>query len=133
MHSVESFVNIGQELLRMRNQLRNKSPLGSAQNSVSDPLKPTYDYLDTEKKLEQPERLARKDGNWPDLEAALFHWQLATNRQNNTVTGHLLQEMAKRLWLRMPQYRDLPVPKFSAGWLDAFKTRYRISRRIRHG
>lgn len=33
----------------------------------------------------------------------------------------------------MPQYRDLPVPKFSAGWLDAFKTRYHISRRKRHG
>jgi hypothetical protein len=104
-----------------------------SQSTVSDSLKPIYDYLDTEKRLERPERLARKDGNWPDLEAALFQWQLATNRQNNTLTGHLLQEMAKRFWLRTPQYRDLPVPKFSAGWLDAFKTRYHIRRRIRHG
>jgi Tc5 transposase DNA-binding domain len=49
------------------------------------------------------------------------------------VTGLLLQEMAKRFWLRMPQYRDLSVPKFSAGWLNAFKTRYHIRRRTRHG
>ena len=41
--------------------------------------------------------------------------------------------MAKRFWLRMPQYRERPVPKFSAGWLDAFKARYHISRRKRHG
>jgi hypothetical protein len=41
--------------------------------------------------------------------------------------------MAKRFWLRMPQYRHLPVPKFSAGWFDAFKTRYHISRKKRHG
>jgi len=33
----------------------------------------------------------------------------------------------------MRQYRELPVPKFSAGWLDALMTRYRISRRTRHG
>jgi hypothetical protein len=32
----------------------------------------TFDYLDAEKKLERPERLARKDGNWPDLEITLF-------------------------------------------------------------
>ena len=62
-----------------------------SQSTVSDSLKPTYDYLDTEKKLERPERLAHKDGNWPDLEAALFEWQLATNRKNNTVTGLLLR------------------------------------------
>jgi hypothetical protein len=67
-----------------------------SQSTVSDSLKPTYDYLDAEKKLERPERLAHKDGNWSDLEAALFQWQLVTNRKNNTVTGHLLQEMAKR-------------------------------------
>jgi hypothetical protein len=66
-----------------------------SQSTVSNSLKPTYDYLDAKKKLERPSRLAHKDGNWSDLEAALFQWQLVTNRKNNTVTGHLLQEMAK--------------------------------------
>jgi hypothetical protein len=89
IRNVESFINIGQKLLWMPNQLRTKSLLGSApkihpisQSTVSDSLKPIYDYLDTEKKLERPERLIRRDGNWPDLEAALFQWQLAINRQN---------------------------------------------------
>ena len=34
-----------------------------SQSTVSDSLKPIYDYLDTEKKLERPERLTRKDGS----------------------------------------------------------------------
>jgi hypothetical protein len=104
-----------------------------SQSTVSDSLKPIYNYLDTGKKLQFPDRLARKDGKWPELEAALHQWQLSINRQNNTVTGLLFQEMARRFWLRMPQYRDLPVPQFSLGWLDGFKARYSISRRKRHG
>jgi Tc5 transposase DNA-binding domain/Fission yeast centromere protein N-terminal domain len=103
-----------------------------SQLTVSDSLKPTYHYLD-EKKVEQPERLRRKTGSWPDLEAALYQWQLATNRKNNQVTGLLLQEMAIRFWLSMTQYKDFPVPKFSAGWLDAFKIRHYISRKKRYG
>jgi hypothetical protein len=67
-----------------------------SQSTVSDSLKPIYDYLDKEKKLARPKRLARKDGKWPDLEAALHQWQLAVNRKNNTVTGQLFQEMARR-------------------------------------
>ena len=98
MHSVENFVNIGQKLLRMLNPPRKEiaawfsakfHPI--SQSTVFDSLKPTYDYLDTEKKLERPERLAHKHGNWPDLGAALFEWQLATNGKNNTVTGLLLR------------------------------------------
>jgi hypothetical protein len=50
------------------------------------------------------------DGRWPELEAALYQWQLSINRKNNTVTGLLFQEIIRRFWLRMPQYRDLPVP-----------------------
>lgn len=41
--------------------------------------------------------------------------------------------MAKRFWLRLPQYQDLPMPKFSSGWLDSFKTRHDISRKKKHG
>jgi Fission yeast centromere protein N-terminal domain/Tc5 transposase DNA-binding domain len=104
-----------------------------SQSTVSDSLKPIYDYLDKEKRLARAERLARKDGNWPDLEAALYQWQLAINRKNNQVTGLLFQEMERRLWLRMPQYRNLLIPKFSSGWFDSFKTRHSIARKKRHG
>jgi hypothetical protein len=93
MRNVESFVNIGQKLRWMPNQLKTKSLLGSAPNSNLSLnrqfLTPSSLYMTTwtQKKLERPERLIRKDGNWPDLEVALFQWQLAINRQNNTVTG----------------------------------------------
>src|SRR3954462_6058690 len=63
----------------MPNQLRTKSPLDSALNSI----------LSLNRLFPTPSSLfmtTRKDGNWPDLEAALFQWQLATNRQNNTLT-----------------------------------------------
>jgi hypothetical protein len=45
-----------------------------SQSIVSDSLKSTYNYLNTEKKVERPERLVRRDGNWPDLETALHQW-----------------------------------------------------------
>jgi hypothetical protein len=67
-----------------------------SQSTVCDSLKPFYSYLDKEKRIEHPERLKRKDGSWPDLEAALYQWQLSVNRKNNSVTDQLLQEMAKR-------------------------------------
>ena len=104
-----------------------------SQSTVSDSLKPTYDYLDKENKLAYPERSYRSQGNWPDLEAALHQWQLHINRSSNTVSGLLLQEMARRFWQRLPQYQGQPMPKFSLGWLDNFKNRYNITRRKRHG
>jgi hypothetical protein len=42
-----------------------------SQSTVSDSLKPVYSYLDKDKKPQFPDRLARKDGKWPELEAAL--------------------------------------------------------------
>ena len=50
-----------------------------------------------------------------------------------TMTGELLKEMAKKIWTRLPQYSHEEMPKFSNGWLDAFKAHHFISFRIRHG
>jgi hypothetical protein len=86
-----------------------------SQSTVSDSLKPTYDYLDKEKKLAHPERSYKTQGNWPDLEAALHQWEVHINRSNNTVSELLLQEIAKRLWQRLPQYQNQSMPKFSIG------------------
>jgi len=61
-----------------------------SQSAVSDSLKSIYNYLDTEKKVDCPERRARKDGNWPDLEAALYQWHPGINRNNKQVTGQLI-------------------------------------------
>jgi Tc5 transposase DNA-binding domain/Fission yeast centromere protein N-terminal domain len=104
-----------------------------SQSTVSDCLHSNYAYLDTHIKPLQPDRLNRREGKWPALEAALYEWQLAVNRSNHIVTGALLQEMATRFWGQLAQYQGLPVPKFSTGWLNTFKTRHAISRRRRHG
>jgi hypothetical protein len=45
MRSVESFVNMGQKLLRMPNQLRNKSSLGSAR-LVSEKIEDSLDQTE---------------------------------------------------------------------------------------
>src|SRR5271170_6320816 len=104
-----------------------------SQSTVSDSLSKAYAHLDTEKKLVRPDRYRAREGRWPELEAALHHWQLVVNRSNNTISGELLQEMAARFWQKMEQYHELPLPKFSAGWLDNFKNRWNINRRKRHG
>ena len=76
VHSVESIVDTRQLLRRMLNQPSKRSLFGSVPNSirslnplVSDSLKPITTW--TQKKVERPEQLAGKDGNWSDLEAAL--------------------------------------------------------------
>lgn len=54
-------------------------------------------------------------------------------RRGATITGEILQEMANKIWDRLPQYSALERPKFSHGWLHKFKQRHNIRQRIRHG
>src|SRR5438270_9098771 len=68
--------------------------------------------------------------DYPDLEDMLYHWEQAANRSGRlTVTGEILQQMALKFWLKLPQYSTLEPPKFSSGWLHGFKARYNIKRR----
>jgi Tc5 transposase DNA-binding domain len=56
--------------------------------------------------------------NYPDLEAALYQWEIAANSSGKlTITGDILQQMAARLWHRLPQYFNFEPSKFSTGWL----------------
>jgi Fission yeast centromere protein N-terminal domain len=61
-----------------------------SQSTVSDCLHSNYVYLETQTKPLQSDRLNRRVGKWPTLEAALYEWQLAINRPNHTVTDALL-------------------------------------------
>ena len=70
---------------------------------------------------------------WPELESSLQEWQLRMVRGGATITGDILKEMARVFWDKLPMYRDLPVPKFSSGWLEGFKQRHHIKRRMKHG
>lgn len=101
------------------------------QSQVSKILSKEYSFLDEDK---WQEKNKNKSAQYPDLEAALHHWQIMANRSGKiTVTGDVLQEMALKIWHKLPQYVNLDPPKFSAGWLSAFKARHDIKKRKRHG
>lgn len=67
-----------------------------SQPTVSDSLKPAYNYLDKDKKIQFSDLLARNDGSWLEPEAALHLWQLPIYRKIDIVTGQLFQEMTRR-------------------------------------
>lgn len=104
-----------------------------AQSSISDILGPTYVHLDNTKALLRPDNKKTRASHWPDLEEALFDWQQKMQNKGAVITGDILKEMAAEFWIRLPQYNHLPIPKFSNGWLQAFKKRHQIKRYTRHG
>jgi Tc5 transposase DNA-binding domain len=63
----------------------------------------------------------------------LTHFQLRMTQKGASITGQILQEMAQKIWDRLPQYSASERPKFSVGWLNNFKQRHSIRLRIRHG
>jgi hypothetical protein len=72
------------------------------QSQVSKILSNQYSFLDQDGWLD---RKRNKMAEYPDLEAALHHWQLTANRSGRlTVSGEVLQQMATRLWQKLPQY-----------------------------
>jgi hypothetical protein len=48
------------------------------------------------------------------------------NRKGATITGYILKEMADKFWDTLPQYSSLERPRWSDGWLTAFKQRHHI-------
>jgi hypothetical protein len=55
------------------------------------------------------------------------------NRKGATITGYILKEMADKFWDTLPQYSSLERPRWSDGWLTAFKQRHHIKQKLRHG
>jgi hypothetical protein len=72
-------------------------------------------------------------GDWPVLEAALFEWQQRMQNKKATITGDILKAKAAEIWGKLPQYSDVPMPKWSNGWLEGFKKRFRIKEYVQHG
>ena len=50
-----------------------------------------------------------------------------------TITDDILKGMALIFWDKLPQYADAPQPRFSTGWIDAFKARHQIKKFRQHG
>ncbi len=54
-------------------------------------------------------------------------------RANLPCTEDLLKETARRLWEKIPEYKDLATPAFSNGYIDGFKMRFKIKRYKKFG
>jgi hypothetical protein len=72
-------------------------------------------------------------GDWLDLEGALFEWQQRMQKNKAVITGEILKNQAGKLWDSLPQYEGKEKPKFSNGWLDGFKKRFKIKEYVQHG
>ena len=42
------------------------------------------------------------------------------------ITSEILKTKAKELWAALPQFDDIKEPKWSNGWLEGFKKRFKI-------
>lgn len=106
------------------------------QAQVSKILSSTYAHLDglDLKKDKKALNLKRTSaGDWPDLEAALFEWQQRMQKSKAIITGEILKDKASKLWKSLPQYADVEEPKWSNGWIQNFKRRYKIKEYVMHG
>ena len=73
---------------------------------------------------------------WPELEEALYEWQLRKENQRVVLTGAILKEMAgeffRKLAVVIPHYQNTEF-KASTGWFDEYKSRHKVRQRARHG
>lgn len=101
------------------------------QSTISESLSDRYSYLDNPLPSFSDTHRRSRPSQWPILERILFEWQQSLQQQGNLPTGDLLIAKANEIWPKIPQYRDRPQPKFSAGWLSKFKARHQIKKKQR--
>jgi hypothetical protein len=95
------------------------------QASISDCLQDRYKHLDAPIKAD-PRAYRAREGKWPLLERILFSWQQQFEVKGLPVSGELLAEKARDIWLAVPEYNTKQVPEFSPGWLGKFKSRFKL-------
>lgn len=106
-----------------------------SQPTVSEILSDRYQWLDhpTDPTPLREDSARHRQSHWPDLEHILYTWQQIVEGKKGLVTGDLLIVKARQIWSTLPQYKDLPQPRFSQGWLSNFKARYKIHAVTQHG
>ena len=81
----------------------------------------------------RPDSKRIRTGSYTELEAALYQWQQFMQKNGQVgISGLMLQEKAMHFWEKMPIYAQFVMPKFSQGWLTAFKKPYKIRKFILH-
>jgi hypothetical protein len=98
--------------------------------TVSRVLSSQYDYLDGG---DAGIRTRKSTAHWPLLDDALFEWQRQHIENGFPMTGPIIRLKAAEYWRKIPEYKDLPMPVFSDGWLTRFKNRYSIRWHTFHG
>ena len=54
-------------------------------------------------------------------------------KKKAVIIGEILKNQASNLWDSLPQFEGKDKPKFSNGWLDGFKKRFKVRTYVQHG
>jgi len=103
-----------------------------SQSTISESLDDRFQHLDAEAPLSNTAYRVRAAA-WPILEAILYEWQQKIEAQGALVSGDLLADKAREIWLQIPTYQGQTIPEFSSGWVTKFKQRWGIKEVIQHG
>ena len=101
-----------------------------SQSTISESLSTRYAFLDTGKATNFKKS---RQAAFPILETALKETLLRLNNKGMPLTGDIIISIAKQLWVKIDQFKDQPMPSFSKGWLDGFKSRHQFRRYRQHG
>jgi hypothetical protein len=120
----------------LRSWFENETGRKIDQGTVSRILSSKFAHLDSD--TQKPSQLGAKrhyNGEYLSLEQALYEWQQHMQKKNAIIRGDILKLQASEIWRRLPQYRDgiEEEPKWSNGWLQGFKRRFKIKEYVRHG
>lgn len=99
-----------------------------SQSTISESLSDTFEHLDEQDDLMNPEVKKGRLSRWLDLEAALFDWEQRMLMKKATVTDETLVSTAERFFSKLPQYHGVKPPVFSPHWLESYKARYKAKR-----
>jgi DDE superfamily endonuclease/Tc5 transposase DNA-binding domain/Fission yeast centromere protein N-terminal domain len=104
------------------------------QGQISTITSSSYAYLDSDDRKNSKLNSKRSyQGDYPDLEDALYHWHIQMEKKKAILTGDILKAKAHEIWSRLPQYSQQQEPKWSNGWLNRFKKRHNIKEYKLHG
>lgn len=107
-----------------------------SQSTVSDSLSDRHKHLDGPITAPTGFNLAgnaqrQREGSQPLIEKILFEWALTINHSGGNITGDILRSKAQQIYTRLRP--EDAAPTFGKGWLQGFRHRYSMKRRIKHG
>jgi hypothetical protein len=104
------------------------------QGQISTITSSSYAYLDSDNRKDSKLSSKRScQGDYPDLEDALYCWHMQMEKKKAVLRGDILKAKAHEIWTQLPQYSQQQEPKWSNGWLDRFKKRHNIKEYKLHG